>query len=78
MGMREEFEAWAQGFYAVPDFTRWDDTYLAKHIRQSWSAWQASRTALFIELPDYIDAPLGAYEANVIHDILTGAGVSYR
>lgn len=50
--MREEFEAWAKGenkWYV--DRNSFGD-YIHGFVRDAWSAWQASRAAVVIELPD--------------------------
>jgi len=57
--MREEFEEWAIADAKSTDktlkFERGGDWYLGKDhqvMNLGWAAWQASREALVIELPD--------------------------
>lgn len=75
--MRKEFEAWAEkeGF----NIDRFGDGYDMPSANYAWQAWQASRAAIVVELPDWfvfgIDAAL--YRDDVIK-ALDKAGVSYK
>ena len=47
--MREEFEAWAVNYnLARADWGHYRD----RHVNNMWKAWQASRAALYVELPE--------------------------
>jgi hypothetical protein len=81
MGMREEFEAW---YLETSDMdirpARIDDHYVLSVHNVAWCAWQASRAALVIELPDRetyeYDAGYTVYD--LCAQALTDAGVSYK
>ncbi|MBH8916184.1 hypothetical protein I5K03_12570 [Pseudomonas aeruginosa] len=58
--MREEFEAWVSGRkvctrYGAKLKTNPDGMYSDYRINDRWLAWQASRAALRVELPDRRD-----------------------
>lgn len=64
--MRDEFEAWAiadaQSTDKTLKFERGGDWYLGKDhqvMNLGWAAWQASREALVIELPEFWDCGAG-------------------
>ena len=85
MGMREEFEAWVSGRKVVIRHgaglnQNSDGTYSDYRINDRWLAWQASRAALVVTLPDR--DPLDAATHWTMHDLcaqaLTDAGVSYK
>jgi hypothetical protein len=81
MGMREEFEAWAANHYllgeCVTDLE--DGEYFDPEKQYAWEAWQASRAALVIELPDIdSEGPSYVYHVDAVHAALTDAGVSYK
>jgi len=72
--MRNEFEAWAiadaatQGVHISPK--RNGDWYFeeeTQYMNTAWAAWQASRSAVVIELPsaDEFDVPSFAHDAIV-------------
>lgn len=77
--MRESFELWwrslgHQGFRKKPD-----GRYGFDHTETAWQAWQASRAALVVELPDSTGCGPAYHEA--ICDVtcsLDDAGVSYK
>ncbi|WP_434676203.1 hypothetical protein [Pseudomonas sp. D3-10] len=51
--MREEFEAWVISKWPETDLGQFNDgEYCGFTLAHCWSAWQASREALVIELPD--------------------------
>lgn len=55
--MREEFEAWygEQFKYSDKKLTSHGETYLSPFVGGLWSAWQASRAAMRVELPRIAD-----------------------
>ncbi len=83
--MRKEFEAWAKdaskGFTLYLYVAPCDSglVYTNDLTLRMWQAWQASRAALVVELPDWfvfgIDA--ACYRDDVI-EALNKAGVSYK
>ena len=54
--MREEFEAWCKstGFTLKPNAFNNGD-YAMGYGWEEWNAWQASRAALCVKLPDSVD-----------------------
>ena len=72
--MREEFESWAISCHMC--------TYLGgvEYRHQStewaWRAWQASRAALCVELPENCKGK--ALTVSELHQQLDKAGVSYK
>lgn len=85
--MREEFEEWAvsAGYITkmVIPMTGEDSQkkaiYANGQTRSAWKAWQASRKALVVELPDFFVSGIDAavYRDDVI-EALDAAGVSYK
>ena len=76
--MREEFESWLMdnGQLALKED---DGEYSFQHTRLAWQAWQASRAALVVELPDSTGCGPAYHEA--ICDVtcsLDDAGVGYK
>lgn len=64
--MREEFDEWTMQY-------GFDD---GEHM---WQAWQASRAALVVELPDAMGYPLAYHEAiSDVEAALDDAGVNYK
>ncbi|MBV4553077.1 hypothetical protein HU742_018185 [Pseudomonas sp. SWRI102] len=56
--MRDEFEAWVISKWPETDLGQFNDgEYCGFTLAHCWSAWQASREALVIELP--AENPLG-------------------
>ena len=79
--MREEFEAWygEQFKYSDKKLNRHGETYLSPFVGGLWSAWQASRAALVVELPGAIWCSLAYHEAiNDVKEALDDAGVGYK
>lgn len=93
--MREEFGAWYTEEYPSRSKTlKWEPEY--KSYKQQmdscmFSAWQASRECLVIELPDRFDEHYQDYYEDVdggcfnegryindVHAALTAAGVKYK
>lgn len=50
--MREEFEAWAEDALGLPMNRLRTGGYQSFGMHNAWSAWQASREALVIDLAD--------------------------
>ena len=77
--MREEFEAWygEQFKYSDKKLTRHGETYLSPFVGGLWSAWQASRAALRVELPSAWILAEHEYKRQV-EESLDSAGVSYE
>lgn len=54
--MREQFEAWAIGHFInffdrnILQLDEWGD-YVLGNVRMAWTAWQASREAMVVDLP---------------------------
>lgn len=80
--MRAEFEAWVKSFIGVSWLTRdklRDGEYSDDGTQFMWDAWQASRAALVVELPDSTGCGPAYHEA--ICDVtcsLDDAGVGYK
>ena len=74
--MQRQFEEWAISQKWCINKT--GDTYNNTYVGCSWQAWQASRAALVVKLPDFdcYDTPRQALEA--CEDRLNDAGVSYE
>ena len=75
--MREEFERWIDGL----SYSELDDFCALS----AWKAWQASRQALVVELPEVFDAAKDdaayyeyAYHKSDIEKALDSAGVEYK
>jgi hypothetical protein len=69
---QEQFENWFK-FHADPEELHMLDTnsagtnYLHPHTDIAWIAWQASRSALVVELPEPFVVEMGAYgDAKVV------------
>lgn len=75
--MREEFESWAISCHMC---TYLDGVeYRHQSTEWAWLAWQASRSALVVELPGAIWCSLAYHEAiNDVKEALDDAGVSYK
>ncbi|EOV9596824.1 hypothetical protein ACN5PR_002286 [Cronobacter dublinensis] len=58
---REHFEAWYQNKYCMlgDDFDRRGERYQYKTVQLMWEAWQESRAAVEIEIPEVLDYWLG-------------------
>ena len=86
--MREEFEAWCAsiGFTLRPNaFDNGD--YAMGYGWEEWNAWQASRAALWVELPSFENGSIRGYsgdceEARMVVDAIAEslyeAGVRYE
>lgn len=81
--MREEFEAWARipkGDYGLPYFTiRKDDgRYIDGLSNIAWEAWQASRKALVVELPDSHPMDQGLVYLDDCREAIEAAGITVK
>jgi hypothetical protein len=85
MTLREEFEVWAAGFWGVEvQYIRDPDQWSGQDaivLSSAWPAWQASRAALVIELPE----PDSSYEnggyllpKDKVIESITAAGLKVR
>ena len=80
--MREEFEAWclANGYTLRPKETKCgiiiEGNYGHPTVQIAWQAWQASRAALCVELPENCKGM--ALTVSELHQQLDKAGVSYK
>ena len=52
MSMREEFEAWFFGKKGITELGADNNPYASSHAQAAWWAWQTSRNAVVIELPE--------------------------
>ena len=85
--VREEFEAWATSAGYITkmitqiagEVSEGIAIYANGQTRSAWQAWQASRKALVVELPDFFVSGIDAavYRDDVI-EALDEAGVSYK
>ena len=64
--MREDFEGWYSDF----------DGYGEAHKKEMWDAWQASRAAMCVELPENCKGM--ALTVDEFHKQLDKAGVSHK
>lgn len=86
---REQFEAWVK--------TKWPDTYMERipfgqgralegnywevNVQMLWSSWKASRDAVAVDLPDYLDTDrLGfpAYDAAKVDLAIEAQGLKVQ
>ena len=68
--MREDFNNWIDSL----DFKQLDDLC----EQSAWQAWQASRQALVVELPDSWDSNISISSYSVrVHDALDNAGIKW-
>lgn len=85
--MQKQFEEWAAtdeglslklSFPLLADNSVSSAVYASAQTRVAWQAWQASRAAIVVKLPDFdcYDTPRQALEA--CEDRLNDAGVSYE
>lgn len=84
--MREEFETWAvnfKGAFNLPLFVMKDSdgVYTDGMARIAWLAWQASRAALVVELPQVSWADNLGQECMLLDEVtrmLDKAGIKYE
>lgn len=86
--LREQFQKWWEEWFGDAPLTPWDelwhgDGYTAESIDIMWDAWQASREALVVELPEpcspgdfCMDIPVQAHH-EVIESI-RAAGITVK
>jgi len=65
MSMREEFEAWFFGKKGITELGADNNPYASSHAQAAWWAWQASRDAVVIELPEPAQSAILALIAEV-------------
>lgn len=71
--MREEFEAWAISQKWCVDMA--GGIYINTYVGCAWQAWQASRKALVVELPE---EECETMHAGAVCAALDAAGVAYK
>lgn len=83
--MREEFHEWCRSIGFTLKMNAWGNDYAIGYGLEQWQAWQASRAALVVELPELksfnaSDEPDFAYEVAIddIKCVLDDAGVGYK
>lgn len=78
--LREEFEKWASELLLPMD--KVGGSYVHTGVNRRWQAWQASRSALVVELPSDINGEYYADGWNAalmcVEERLKEAGVSYK
>jgi hypothetical protein len=77
--MRKEFEAWAKGRLHLDKCD--DGTYDWASTLSAWSAWQASRAAIVVELPQELKFPNVTKKLVYVMQIkqaIAKAGVRYK
>ena len=52
MSMRKDFEAWFFGKKGITELGADNNPYASSHAQAAWWAWQTSRNAVVIELPE--------------------------
>ena len=81
MASREQFEKWAESDGMRVDCWHETTDYIITETRRLWEAWQASREALVVELPDgWFDDRYGEYLAThtQIEQALSAAGIKWK
>ncbi len=83
--MRKEFENWAvatKDQFGLPFFVMKDEQgkYIDHAAEISWQAWQASRAAIVVELPDWftVHGIDSAFYCDEVIAVLNKAGVSHE
>lgn len=85
--MREEFHEWCRSIGFTLKMNACGNDYAIGYGWEQWLAWQASRSALVVELPSFENGSIRGYsgdcdEANMVVDAvaesLDAAGVSYK
>lgn len=88
-GIREEFEDWIWSAYGEQiwwDMNRDDvlkrdgDEYYGNFLNERWEAWQASRAALKVELPDGDPGEVGPrkFVIEEVKEALQQAGIEVK
>ena len=69
MSMRDEFEAWVKNNWPAQSLERFnplhgvtEGEYTGLTVQHCWEAWQASRAAIEVELPDWFEPYSGSNE----------------
>lgn len=85
---RKQFQKWWEEWFGEAPLTPWDelwygDGYYAEDIDHMWDAWQASRAAIEIELPDEYtyDEEVREHASQVISDCaesIRAAGIKVK
>ena len=74
---QKEFETWRLSAISESDMIKHGNRYLCDDVNYDWQAWQASRAALVVELPqERCDA--GERLMNQVRDELDSVGVKYK
>jgi len=81
--LRAEFELWCRRTQGGSGRRNDDGEYISEDWEYSWWAWQASRAALVVELPEtcspgdfVVDA--GVFTLEVVLSALTAAGITVK
>lgn len=72
--MREEFHEWCRSIGFTLKINAWGNDYAIGYGLEQWLAWQASRAALVVELPE----KAALMSASSVYAALDDAGVSYK
>ena len=70
--MRDEFEKWASEL--LLPMNKVGGSYVHTGVNRRWQAWQASRAALVVELPE----KAALMSASSVYAALDDAGVVYK
>lgn len=64
MSSREQFEDWVRSEWPKAPLLKYNGgDYRSETVQQSWTAWQASRQALVVKLPEeYVLPPATDYD----------------
>lgn len=76
---RDQFQIWAQG--QGLNVETYNGLYVSKITEHYWDCWQASREAVAVELPDYLDTDqLGfqAYDAAEVDRAIEAQGLRVK
>lgn len=76
--MREEFEAWANSlFYPLDSYE--SGLYVKLLVQDMWAAWQASRAAVVVELPQQSGVNLDWNQAiRYCHQAIEASGLKVK
>lgn len=80
--MREEFEDWYRDYEGDDEFNYFarcpyeQEQYDLIRVHDAWNAWQASRAAMCVELPEHCEGM--ALTVREFHQQLDKAGVTYK
>lgn len=72
--MREEFHEWCRSIGFTLKINAWGNDYAIGYGLEQWQAWQASRAALVVELPE----KAALMSASSVYAALDDAGVGYK